>query len=209
MARAIMDSFRAWRSSSDDLCYTDLCVDAISSACAAGQLSMTELIRPYMDDYTFHAIIPKFTEIAAHHGHLEVIQWLLAQSRTSPHTPYLNEAFRRAAACGYSDIVAAFLDYGIWTDAEDKISRNALCLAIQKGHVGVARLLVGRGLRVINLREGDSMEMAFRNGHFKALEYLKGLFETGVVTFYRVGWEIPIENGADSFFDTIMKPCGP
>ena len=130
----------------------------------------------------------------------------MAQSRSSPHTPYFNEAFRKAATWGYPGIVAAFLDYGILIDAEDKQSRNALCLAVQHGHMSVIRLLVERGLREINLREGDSMKLAFRNGHFEALQYLKGLFETGVVTLYRVGWEKQIENGADSSFDTIMKP---
>ncbi|AOH56408.1 hypothetical protein ABE28_018775 [Peribacillus muralis] len=118
--------------------------------------------------------------IAAAHGHLEIIKYLInagidtnAQGGT-----FSTNALERAATKGHLDIVEYLINQNVEIDTSES-DRNPLFAAIYGGHLDIVKYLVQNGIDITVKYTGDTMkdmgayEFAIERGQTEIAEYLK------------------------------------
>ncbi|UZD46017.1 ankyrin repeat domain-containing protein [Peribacillus frigoritolerans] len=118
--------------------------------------------------------------IAAAHGHLEIIEYLInagidtnAQGGT-----FSTNALERAATKGHLDIVEYLINQNVEIDTSEP-DRNPLFAAIYGGHFEIVKLLVENNIDISikyssdNMKDMDAYAFAIDRGQTEIAEYLK------------------------------------
>lgn len=154
----------------------------IRSGIKNGKLGIVrDLLEKEPEMLTWMTPFGSWLHIAAAHGHLEIIEYLInagidvnAQGGT-----FSTNALERAASKGYLDIVEYLINKSVEIDTSEP-DRNPLFAAIYGGHFEIVKLLVENNIIDITIKySGESMKemnahaFAIERGQTKIAEYLK------------------------------------
>ncbi|VDK17761.1 unnamed protein product [Anisakis simplex] len=118
---------------------------------------------------------------AAQEGHLETVQFLLAENAKRNGLPVdattaTNEtALTYAAENGHMDVCAALIEAGANVDHETEGGRTALMKAAKNGNYGVVQFLIMRGAQVNKVssnNDATALSSACANGHWEIVRLL-------------------------------------
>jgi cytohesin len=118
--------------------------------------------------------------LAVGNGHTRVVQLLLehmgGQGLEAVSDYEGRTALHWAVYGGYEDMVTFLLDHEAWADTTDRHGKSALRSAVDKGHMGVVRLLVAKlGLEALQVRDAGGRSLlhaAFKKGREDLVDYL-------------------------------------
>jgi ankyrin repeat protein len=153
----------------------------IRGAIKSGQLdTLKDLLEKEPEMLTWVTPFGTWLHIAAAHGHLEIIEYLInagidtnAQGGT-----FSTNALERAATKGHLDIVEYLINQNVKIDTSEP-DRNPLFAAIYGGHLDIVKYLVQNGIDITVKYTGDTMkdmgayEFAIERGQIEIAEYLK------------------------------------
>jgi ankyrin repeat protein len=153
----------------------------IRGAIKSGQLeTLKDLLEKEPEMLTWVTPFGTWLHIAAAHGHLEMIKYLInagidtnAQGGT-----FSTNALERAATKGHLDIVEYLINQNVKIDTSEP-DRNPLFAAIYGGHLDIVKYLVQNGIDITVKYTGDTMkdmgayEFAIERGQIEIAEYLK------------------------------------
>ena len=153
----------------------------IRGAIKSGQLeTLKNSLEKESEMLTWLTPFGTWLHIAAAHGHLEMIKYLInagidanAQGGT-----FSTNALERAATKGHLDIVEYLINQNVEIDTSEP-DRNPLFAAIYGGHLDIVKYLVQNGIDITVKYTGDTMkdmgayEFAIERGQTEIAEYLK------------------------------------
>ncbi|MGG3495587.1 ankyrin repeat domain-containing protein [Peribacillus simplex] len=152
----------------------------IRGAIKSGQLeTLKDLLEKEPEMLTWVTPFGTWLHIAAAHGHLEMIEYLInagidtnAQGGT-----FSTNALERAATKGHLDIVEYLINQNVEIDTSEP-DRNPLFAAIYGGHFEIVKLLVNNIDISIkysgdNMKDMDAYAFAIERGQTEIAEYLK------------------------------------
>lgn len=153
----------------------------IRGAIKSGQLdTVRDLLEKEPEMLTWMTPFNTWLHIAAAHGHLEMIKYLInagidanAQGGT-----FSTNALERAATKGHLDIVEYLINQNVEIDTSEP-DRNPLFAAIYGGHFEIVKLLVEKNIDISIKNSGDNMKdmgaytFAIERGQTEIADYLK------------------------------------
>ncbi|TDL88743.1 ankyrin repeat domain-containing protein [Vibrio vulnificus] len=153
----------------------------IRGAIKSGQLeTLKDLLEKEPEMLTWVTPFGTWLHIAAAHGHLEMIKYLInagidtnAQGGT-----FSTNALERAATKGHLDIVEYLINQNVEIDTSEP-DRNPLFAAIYGGHFEIVKLLVNNNIDISikysgdNMKDMDAYAFAIERGQTEIAEYLK------------------------------------
>ncbi|KWW21750.1 hypothetical protein AS888_04390 [Peribacillus simplex] len=153
----------------------------IRDAIKSGLLdTLKDLLEKKPEMLTWVTPFGTWLHIAAAHGHLEIIEYLInagidanAQGGT-----FSTNALERAATKGHLDIVEYLINQNVEIDTSEP-DRNPLFAAIYGGHLDIVKYLVQNGIDITVKYTGDTMkdmgayDFAIERGQTEIAEYLK------------------------------------
>ncbi|MED3757612.1 ankyrin repeat domain-containing protein [Peribacillus frigoritolerans] len=153
----------------------------IRDAIKSGKLdTVRDLLEKEPEMLTWITPFGTWLHIAAAHGHLEIIEYLInagidtnAQGGT-----FSTNALERAATKGHLDIVEYLINQNVEMDTSEP-DRNPLFAAIYGGHFEIVKLLVENNIDISikysgdNMKDMDAYTFAIERGQTEIAEYLK------------------------------------
>lgn len=153
----------------------------IRSAVKKGELdTLKDLLQKDIDMLTWMTPFGTWLHVAAAHGHLEIVKFLIKAGLDSnaQRGTFSTNALERAAAKGHLEIADYLISQNIEMDTTEP-DRNPLFAAIYGGHLDIVKLLVRNNIDLsINyssetMKDMDAYSFAIERGQTEIAEYLK------------------------------------
>ncbi len=143
--------------------------------------TLKDLLQKETDMLTWMTPFGTWLHVAAAHGHLEIVKFLIKAGLDSSNAQggtFSTNALERAATKGHLEIADYLISQNIEIDTTEP-DRNPLFAAIYGGHLDIVKLLVRNNIDLsINyssetMKDMDAYSFALERGQTEIAEYLK------------------------------------
>lgn len=140
---------------------------ALTAACKHGYETIVQMLSRYTNQFQqfSDSTVTDALRAAAYNGHFGLVQWLLEAVTFSSKDNVLSQLMLSACSGGHTDLVEMLVNKGGSINARRHDGHSCLCMAAERGQLGVVKYLMSRGVAWTDFPRGDALCLAAMNGH--------------------------------------------